>query len=196
MQKLVYPVALAVLAGACSTSSDRSGTGFGTSPTAPSQVEAPGTGNVEVERVRVFVRDGLPQAYVEGPLGDGCTRLLPISQQRVGSTIALTVSSVREGEVCTMIMQFVNEWVPLHGIDTPGTYVVRANKASIEVQLVRGGDGGWRVEPDPGPAPEFPDWSTPGHTVPDGPPSTNPGDRDLPGSVEPSAPPPPGPGDR
>jgi hypothetical protein len=128
---------------------------------------APGVGNVEITRVRVFIRDGRPQAYVEGNLGDGCTRLLPITQQRVASGVNITLSSVREGEVCTMIMQLVNDWIPLAGIDAPGSYTVRANRASIAFQLIAGPDGQLRVDPDPGPPPSFGASAAPGFVAPD-----------------------------
>ena len=67
-----------------------------------------------------------------------------------------------------MIMQLINEWLPLRGIDSPGTYVVRANKATVEFTLVLGADGELRVSPDPGPIPEFPHVPVPGFVVPDG----------------------------
>lgn len=191
MRTLVGPIVLLMSAAACSSGSSSASGGFGTSPTAPSQV-ASEAGNVNVTRVRVFMKDGIPQAYVEGDLGDGCTRLLPIVQQRSGHVVQLTVSSVREGEVCTMIMQFVNEWVPLTGLDTPGAYSVRANRSSVEFSLVAAGDGALQVSPDPGPVPVVPSTSVPGHVAPDAPPAgapcesadscTSPGD---PGQVDP-----------
>lgn len=183
VKRLMSLGGVALLTTACGSGSAPSQEGLAGGPTAPSQV-APATGNVDITRVRVFVKDGRPQAYIEGNLGDGCTRLLPLTQQRVGSTIAITVSSVREGEVCTMIMQLVTEWLPLQSVDTPGAYTVRANAASVEFQLVADGDGQVRVEPDPGPVPFVPDTFIPGWVVPDGPP----GGDDEPGQVEPAAP--------
>lgn len=174
---------LAVATAACGFGGSPSAGGPGGVPTSPSQV-APSIGNVEVTRVRVFIKDGRPQAYIEGNLGDGCTRLLPLTQQRVGATVHVTLSSVREGEVCTMIMQLVNEWVPLQGLDAPGTYQVRANAVTVEFQLVAGADGQLRVEPDPGPVPVQPTTVIPGLVVPDGPPA----DGNEPGQVEPAAP--------
>ena len=181
--KLMCPAMITLMTTACGSGSAPSQGGLGSSPTAPTQV-APPSGNVELTRVRVFIKDGRPQAYVEGNLGDGCTRLLPLTQLRVGSTVDIRVSSVREGEVCTMIMQLVNEWVPLHGIDAPGTYLVRANAVSVEFQLIAGANGQLRVEPDPGPVPIVQHREIPGWVAPDEPP----GGSDEPGQVEPSAP--------
>lgn len=194
VRKVAGPVALLVLAGACGSGSSPVSGGLAGHPTAPSQV-APELGNVHVTRVRVFIKDGVPHAYVEGDLGDGCTRLLPITQQRIGSTVQLTVSSVREGEVCTMIMQIVNQWVPLTGVDTAGAYVVRANRSSVEFTLVAGPDRVLHISPDPGPVPVVPSTSVPGHVAPDGPPAgdcdtTDPGctSPDAPGQIEPAEP--------
>lgn len=147
-------VGLAVGVTACGSGGTPLSGGTGGLPTSPSQV-MPVPGNVDVTRVRVFIKDGRPQAYVEGALGDGCTRLLPITQYRTGSIIVLTLSSVREGEVCTMVMQFVDEWVPLD-LPGPGRYVVIANAARLDVDLVATPDGALRVEPDPGPVPQQP----------------------------------------
>lgn len=183
LQRYGLCVWMAVASAACGAGGSPSAGGPGGVPTSPSQV-APATGNVEVTRVRVFIKDGRPQAYVEGNLGDGCTRLLPLSQRRVGNRVDITVSSVREGDVCTMIMQFVDEWLPLQGVEAPGAYLVRANAATVEFQLVAGPDGQLRVEPDPGPVPVVPTTVIPGFVVPDGPPSGG----DEPGQVEPAAP--------
>lgn len=183
LQKWGVCVLAAVASAACGADGALSTSGQGGVPTSPSQV-APPTGNVEVTRVRVFIKDGRAQAYVEGNLGDGCTRLLPLAQQRVGATVHLTLSSIREGEVCTMIMQFVNEWVPLSGLDAPGAYQVRANAAAVEFQLVADAQGQLRVEPDPGPVPVVSDGVIPGAVAPDAPPA---GD-DGPGQVVPAAP--------
>jgi hypothetical protein len=128
----------------------------GGGPTAPSRVSAEGH-RVKVTRVRVFMKDGRPQAYVEGELGDGCTFLESLSQRRSGNTFTLTVTAVRQGDVCTQQMQYLDAWVALDGAFVPGAYRVRANDAAIRVDLVAGPGGELRVEPDPGPLPQFPE---------------------------------------
>ena len=109
---------------------------------------------MRVSRVRVFMKDSRPQAHVEGEIGDGCNRLDSITQQRSANTVTITATLRRQGERCTMIMQYLNRWVPLDGSFTPGEYVVRANSAEIAFRLVAGGAGTLRVEPDPGAPPQ------------------------------------------
>jgi hypothetical protein len=103
-----------------------------------------------VTRVRVFIREGQPQAYVEGEIGDGCSRLDSITQERTANTVAITATLRRQGQQCTMIMQYLNRWVPLDGSFEPGEYIVHANSATVEFRLVAGEGGTLRVEPDPG----------------------------------------------
>src|SRR5688572_8253525 len=74
-------------------------------PTAPSGPGAGATGNVPITRVRVFMRDGRPQAFVQGNIGDGCNSLQGLNQQRTDNTFDISVTFRRQGEVCTMIMQ-------------------------------------------------------------------------------------------
>jgi hypothetical protein len=101
--------------------------------------------------VRVFIKEGVPQAYVEGEIGDGCSRLDSITQERTANTVVITATLRRQGQQCTMIMQYLNRWVPLDGSFAPGEYAVRANNVSVAFRLV--GVGTLRVEPDPGPLP-------------------------------------------
>jgi hypothetical protein len=109
---------------------------------------------VRVTRVRAFIKDGVPQAYVEGDIGDGCTKLDSITQTRSANTTTITATLRRQGQQCTMIMQYLNRWVALEGSFTPGEYVVRANDAAVSFRLVAGDGGALRVEPDPGPLPQ------------------------------------------
>src|SRR5262245_35510855 len=77
---LMVAVVGAFALAACSSTSKQSGPSNGAgAPTAPSQQES-APGNVEVERVRVFVKDGRVQAFLQGKIGDGCTKLQPMSQ--------------------------------------------------------------------------------------------------------------------
>jgi hypothetical protein len=137
-------------------------------PTAPLPLQD-GTSEIAVNRVRVFLKDGQPQAYVEGPLGDGCTYLDPVIQQRSENTITLTMTSTRSGSPCTMIFKFVNEWVPLNGPFDAGLYKVRVNRAIVEFRLLATPSSGLRIEPDPGPPPAIPP-PTPGAVSPNDPP--------------------------
>jgi hypothetical protein len=148
-----YLAAAALMTAACSSDNGQTTAADVSTPTTPSQVQAPTQGNVNVTRVRVFMKDGRLQAFIQGELGDGCTSLEPIQQRRSGDTLDIVVKSRREGEVCTMIMQFVDEWVPLDGSFAPGDYTVRANTAVTSFRLVRDANGDVRLDPDPGPLP-------------------------------------------
>jgi hypothetical protein len=125
-------------------------------PTSPSQQESTAQGNVKVDSVRVFIKDGRLQAFVQGEIGDGCTSLQPMKQTRDGNVVNVNVSSIRQGEVCTMIMQLLNGWVPLTGTFEPGAYTLRANAATIGFTLTRDGGGQLTISPAPGPVPDGP----------------------------------------
>lgn len=179
----LFVAGLALAVAGCSSSSGPGTSGNG-APTSPSQQESATQGNVDVERVRVFIKEGRLQALAEGNLGDGCTKLQSVRQTRAGNAISIAVTSVREGEICTMIMQRLTEWVALDGPFEPGSYTVRANGASLAFRLVRDSAGALAVDPDPGPVPESPWQPVDGHTAPDTP--RNPGN--SPGQTPPSPP--------
>jgi hypothetical protein len=159
MSKLALLVAcsLAIAAQGCSTHAQDGEGGLLNGPTAPSRVGADSEHLVEVERVRVYVKDGRLQAFVEGPLGDGCTSLKAVTQTRAGNEVRISLTSVRVGEVCTMMLSYLKRWVPLEGMFSPGSYTVRANQRSIRFQLVIDSSGKPAIEPDPGPLPEIDD---------------------------------------
>ena len=151
------PVAGALLLTACSSNKQQSGPSNGAgAPTAPSQQESATQGNVSVNGVQAFIKNGTVQVFVRGDIGDGCTKLQPMAQTRSGNAINVNVSSIRQGEVCTMIMQLLRGWVPLTGSFEPGTYTVRANTASTTFTLTRDGSGQLAISPDPGPLPDGP----------------------------------------
>jgi len=165
----VVVVAAALTFSACGDGAARRDS-TGSAPTTPSQSESSATGYVKITRVRVFIKDERPQAFVQGELGDGCTALQGIRRQRAANTVDIAVTSVRRGEVCTMIMQFLNEWIPLDSVLVPGEYTVRANAASVTFRLVQTADAALHVAPDPGPLPEPPYFLDPGADQPRTPP--------------------------
>jgi hypothetical protein len=168
MTKLLVAVSVAIVAAGCAGSSGH----IDDTLAGPSPSPAPlhdGASDIAVSRVRVFLEDGRPRAYVEGPLGDGCANLAPVIQQRRENTITLTMTSTRSGGPCTMIFKFINEWVPLAGTFDAGVYKLRVNRATAEFRLFLAQSGGLRIEPDPGPPPVIPP-PTPGAVSPDDPP--------------------------
>jgi hypothetical protein len=144
-------IAAALVSMACSGNGAQLDTPSGGSA-GPSDLSQGTIGTVKVTRARAFIKDGQPQAFLEGDIGDGCNALQPITQQRSGNTIDLAVRYRRQGDVCTMIMQRLNQWVPLSGAFTPGEYVLRVNDQTVRFRLVSS-DAGLRVDPDPGPLP-------------------------------------------
>ena len=150
---LIAIFALVVAGAGCSSSRPSATEPRNGTPTTPSPQEPP-LATVNVTRVRAFITDGRLRALAQGELGDGCTSLHSVQQARSGNDITLTLKSVRRGEICTMILQLLNEWVPLDGTFEPGDYTLRANAATIQFRLVRDGSGALRIEPDPGPAPK------------------------------------------
>ena len=59
------------------------------------------------------------------------TRSRGSAQQRTDSTFDISVTYKRQGEICTMIMQLLNEWVPLNGTFAPGSYTLRVNDTNV-----------------------------------------------------------------
>jgi hypothetical protein len=149
-----FVLAFAVSAAACSSNGKQLEVPSG-GPTAPGGLGAGATGNVRITRVRAFIKDGRPQAFLQGEIGDGCNSLQGINQQRTDSTFDISVTYRRQGEICTMIMQLLNEWVPLNGTFATGTYVLRVNDRTLQFRLVQDPTG-LRVDPDPGPLPQPP----------------------------------------
>jgi hypothetical protein len=152
-------LACAVAVTACSSSGSPLEVPSG-GPTAPGGLGAGAGGDVRITGVRAYIRDGRPQAFLQGEIGDGCNSLQPIGQKRSDGTFEISVTYKRQGEVCTMIMQLLNEWVPLNGDFAPGSYTLRVNDRSLTFRLVSGPDG-LRVDPDPGPLPQPPYLPTP-----------------------------------
>ena len=124
-------------------------------PSAPSRPPSSVAGHVNITRVQAFIKEGRIQAFVQGELGDGCTSLQSVKQRRTANMVEVTVTSRRQGETCTMIMQYVNEWVALEGPFGPGDYSVRANTRTVQFRVVAA-ETGLRIEPDPGPVPQPP----------------------------------------
>lgn len=85
---------------------------------------------IQVDSVSVEV-SGSPAlvfAHVTGVVGDGCARLLPLTQGRAGAAIHVEIQRQRpSGAVCTQIAQLYDETIRLEGDFPPGGYSLRVN---------------------------------------------------------------------
>lgn len=86
---------------------------------------------IQVESVDVRVIETVPPravAHVRGVLGDGCSELHSLRQERSGTTVTVTISRQRPRDaVCIQIAKMYDEDVTLDGEYPPGRYVVRVN---------------------------------------------------------------------
>jgi hypothetical protein len=88
-------------------------------------------GQVQIERVDVRVLDSSPPqavAHVKGVLGDGCTELHSLDQERSGNVVVVTIRNQRPRDaICTMIAKVYEADIPLQGTYPRGEYVVKVN---------------------------------------------------------------------
>ena len=90
-----------------------------------------------------------------GALGDSCNSLQQMTQRRERNACRVTMTANREGGTCALLMQYLNEWIPLIGSFRAGTYTLQVNGAHVEFHLINHANG-FRIEPDPGPLPSSP----------------------------------------
>ena len=94
---------------------------------------------IDVDRVEVLVSAGTltrVSAHVEGRVGDGCTRVLPIEQSRNGTVIALRINRSRPVvAVCTQQLLLFDEVIPLQGEFPPGAYRLTVNARDVTFQV-------------------------------------------------------------
>ncbi len=96
-------------------------------------------GVVTIERVDLLILESQPpqvQAHIIGYLGDGCTSLSGITQQRDGTTITITVHALHSGaQICTAIAPLVDQRVMLEGPFASGQYTVIVNGVAYELVI-------------------------------------------------------------
>ena len=96
-------------------------------------------GQLTIDAVEVRIAESYPvQVFVNvtGSLGDGCTSLGAITQQRSGNTIDVTMQTNHTGaEVCTAIAQLIDENIKLEGEFPAGSYTVRVNGVERAFQV-------------------------------------------------------------
>ncbi len=86
---------------------------------------------IQVESVEVLVQPGDPpqaSAHVHGVIGDGCSSLHSVEQERTGSTVVLTILRQRPANaICIQIARLYDDTIRLEGAFPPGAYVLRVN---------------------------------------------------------------------
>jgi hypothetical protein len=86
---------------------------------------------IQVETVDVLVLESSPPqatAHVRGWIGDGCSSLHSVAQERSGATVVLTILGQRPADaVCTQMAKLYDETIRLEGSFPPGRYVLRVN---------------------------------------------------------------------
>jgi len=101
--------------------------GCHSSPAAPEKPPAVTIRPIHVDSVEVLLQ-GPPAAHVQGVIGDGCTRISGVVQERGGRTIDITILAERPTDaVCIQIARLYDETLPLPGDFPPGAYVLRVN---------------------------------------------------------------------
>jgi hypothetical protein len=114
---VLTPLALAFLA-ACDTN-----------PASPDLTIDP----IHIESLDVSVGAGVPvavEAHVQGVVGDGCSAVHSVKQERSGSTVTITILRERPtNAICTQIARLYDARIPLEGTFAPGAFLVRVNDA-------------------------------------------------------------------
>jgi len=91
---------------------------------------------IQIDRVDVLVQETDPpraSVHVRGVVGDGCSSVHSVEQERSGTTVTLTILRERPaGAICTQIALLYDERIPLQGTFPPGRYVLRVNDREVE----------------------------------------------------------------
>ena len=86
---------------------------------------------IHVDSVDVVVGTSVPLAVevlVHGVVGDGCSVVHSVRQERSGSTVTLTILRERpRNAICTQEARLYAARILLEGTYAPGSYLVRAN---------------------------------------------------------------------
>jgi hypothetical protein len=96
---------------------------------------------IQVDKIDVQVQQaptgqGIVGVAIEGLVGDGCSRLERIEQNREGNWINIRIVGFNSGDpVCTMIAQTYRDNIPLSGAFDPGSYVVDVNGTVREFRV-------------------------------------------------------------
>lgn len=101
-------------------------------PAKASPGSATETGKARVESVEIMILESFPvqvRVRAAGHLPDGCTQIEQVTQERIGDTFQVTISTVRPaGMECTEALVGFEQSIPLDVVGLPaGTYVVDVN---------------------------------------------------------------------
>jgi len=107
-------------------------------PAGPSLLVEP----IQIDSVDVIVMATLPPtvaAHVRGVIGDGCSELHSVQQQRSGHTITITILRKRpKAAICTQVARLYDERIPLEGSFPAGDYLLRVNDVERRFQIQYG----------------------------------------------------------
>ena len=86
---------------------------------------------IQIDSVDVLVLESSPpqaSAHVRGVVGDGCSSLHSVVQERSGATVVVTILGQRPADaVCTQIAKLYDDTLRLEGTFPPGRYALRVN---------------------------------------------------------------------
>ena len=86
---------------------------------------------IQIDQVEIRLAESFPVqvfAHVRGVIGDGCSSVLPVTQQRDGNTITLSINRQRPADaICTQIAKLYEENIRLEGDFPAGEYVLKVN---------------------------------------------------------------------
>jgi hypothetical protein len=86
---------------------------------------------IQIDLVEVRVLESAPPratAHIQGLIGDGCSSLHSVQQERSGDTVTVTILRRRlAADACIQIAILYDEDIPLSGEYPPGRYVLRVN---------------------------------------------------------------------
>ncbi len=103
----------------------------GSSPSGPDRGTEIVVDPIQVTRVEVRILEGSPPAvaaHVQGVVGDGCSALHSLRQERSGNSVTVTILRQRPRDaICIQIARLYDEVIPLEGRYPPGRYSLRVN---------------------------------------------------------------------
>jgi hypothetical protein len=94
---------------------------------------------ISIDSVDVQILESVPvqvKARVQGTIGDGCSELESVTQERTGNEITITILRRRPKDAfCTQIAKLYDETLTLGGEFPSGSYVLRVNDVEKTFQV-------------------------------------------------------------